>query len=73
MAYAEVAVNLIETYGPYPIATTFSTTDSVPELPESEAPAYSAAFDADPAEKRHAACDECRASCPGCGTSFPAE
>lgn len=69
MSYAEVAANLIETYGNYPIATQFASTDHVPDLPESEVPAYAAAFDVDPSVKRHAACDECRTCsiCPRIG------
>lgn len=59
MSFSETAAALIESYGQYPIATTFAATDSVPELPDSEVPAYGAAFDTDPSVKRHAACDEC--------------
>ena len=61
MAYSNVAANMIAAYGNYPVASTFSMTDTVPDLPDSEIPSYSAAYDADPSAKRHAACDECRA------------
>jgi hypothetical protein len=61
MANAEMAATMLATYGSYPIASTFEATDSSPDLPECEMPAYSAAYDADPSAKRHAACDECRA------------
>lgn len=60
MAYSDVAANLIATYGNYAVANTFAVTDTVPDLPDYEIPAYSAAYDADPSAKRHAACDECR-------------
>lgn len=59
MAYADMAVTLYESYGAYPVANTFAANDAVPDLPDSELPAYAAAFDADPSAKRHAACDEC--------------
>ncbi|KIW15184.1 hypothetical protein PV08_05229 [Exophiala spinifera] len=57
---AERGRDLIELYGSYPVAKTFAVTDNVPDLAETEMPTYSAAFDADPTTKRHAACDECR-------------
>ncbi|KIX96981.1 uncharacterized protein Z520_07095 [Fonsecaea multimorphosa CBS 102226] len=60
MSNGQAAVSLLEAYGSYPIARTFAATDSVPELLDSEIPAYSSAFDADPSVKRHSACDECR-------------
>jgi hypothetical protein len=47
-------------YGNYTIANTFREADGAPDLPESEAPMFSAAFEDDPSVKRHAACDECR-------------
>ena len=62
MSNAEVAVAQLAAYGKYPIANTFDVTDSSPDLPDSELPAYGAAFDTDPSAKRHAACDECSAS-----------
>ena len=48
------------TYGNYVIANTFNDTDHASDLPENEAPIFSAAFEDDPEAKRHAACDECR-------------
>ncbi|KAK5029967.1 hypothetical protein LTS07_005691 [Exophiala sideris] len=60
MAYSDMAANMIVAYGNYPVASTFAVTDTVPDLPESEVPSYSSAYDADPSAKRHAACDECR-------------
>ncbi|KIW35428.1 uncharacterized protein PV07_02125 [Cladophialophora immunda] len=60
MSNAQAAASLFEAYGQFPIARTFAATDSVPGLLDSEVPAYSAAFDADPSAKRHSACDECR-------------
>ncbi|KAI1610561.1 hypothetical protein EDD36DRAFT_444402 [Exophiala viscosa] len=60
MAYSDMAANMIAAYGNYPVASTFSMTDTVPNLPDSEVPSYNAAYDADPSAKRHAACDECR-------------
>ncbi|EXJ70549.1 uncharacterized protein A1O5_06619 [Cladophialophora psammophila CBS 110553] len=60
MSNTLMATAQFKAYGQYPIARTFAATDSVPELPESEDPAYSAAFDADPSVRRHSACDECR-------------
>jgi hypothetical protein len=64
MAYSDAAATMIQAYGNYPVATTFARADSVPDLPESEVPAYDAAFDVDPSAKRHAACDECRGFLP---------
>ncbi|KIW77892.1 hypothetical protein Z517_07725 [Fonsecaea pedrosoi CBS 271.37] len=60
MSNAQAAASLFEAYGQFPIAKTFAATDSVPEPLDSQLPAYSASFDADPLTKRHAACDECR-------------
>jgi hypothetical protein len=57
-----LALHNVQNYGPYPISHTFNAADSVPDLPESEVPAFGAAFDVDPSAKRHAACDECRMS-----------
>ncbi|EXJ85437.1 hypothetical protein A1O1_05801 [Capronia coronata CBS 617.96] len=60
MAHAVTATIFRKKFGEYPVAKVFATTDSVPDLAELETPAYSAAFDADPMVRRHAACDECR-------------
>ncbi|KIX06518.1 uncharacterized protein Z518_04494 [Rhinocladiella mackenziei CBS 650.93] len=59
MAYTDV-VDMHARYGNYSVSNTFASNDLVPDLSESDIPAYSAAFDADPSAKRHAACDECR-------------
>ncbi|KAK5323340.1 hypothetical protein LTR93_005393 [Exophiala xenobiotica] len=56
----DVATQLVEILGTYPVSKTFAATDNVPDLQETEVPAYSAAFDVDPTAKRHTACDECR-------------
>lgn len=57
-----VAAQNLTRYGQYPMALTFSHTDGVPDLAESDSarPAYSAAYDPSENIKRHAACDECR-------------
>jgi hypothetical protein len=55
----DVATQLVEILGTYPVSKTFAVTDNVPDLQETEVPAYSAAFDVDPTAKRHTACDEC--------------
>ena len=52
---------MLKAYGQYAPAHVFANNDSVEELVESQPPFYSAAFEsADPAAKRHTACDECR-------------
>ena len=58
----EVAASNMARFGQYPMAMTFSKTDSVPDLVENGAsqPMYSAAYDPSDNIKRHAACDECR-------------
>jgi hypothetical protein len=61
MSNLELATSQVMKFGRYQIANTFAATDASPDLPSTEAPAYSAAFDTDPSAKRHAACDECRA------------
>jgi hypothetical protein len=52
---------MIKASGQHAPAHVFANNDSVEEMGESQPPIYSAAFEsADPAAKRHAACDECR-------------
>ncbi len=55
----DTATQLVEIFGTYPVSKTFAVTDNVPDLQETEVPAYSAAFDVDPTARRHTACDEC--------------
>ena len=59
-----MAAELLQKYGAYQYAVTFQENDFMEDIkgPEFVDPAYDAAFDAEDAIKRHAACDECRES-----------